>query len=738
MFEIRKLLQVGGERRVRVIDKYAEACDVFVVTIDMDDPKAWPKAWKKEAIEAVAKSEKWSEVVPGAVKVDDSRSRKEISAHALKLRDERWEIAKTFKGERRFYRHDQRNAAILETAQRFGRAASFIRDLLRAYYQGGMTVEAVAPNFHRCGRASNDGRTRGRKPSNASYEPFAWKGEQYALAVKFCRRVFLKDVTVTYKTVHKKLIAKYYVYLDKDGNPVPLGKGDRPSQGQIADLLRAHTTHQERVENRESEAEFSNNKSAKVGSALQDTLGPGDVFEIDASQIDNWAVAVENIRLVIGKATMYLIVDRASRLIVGFFFSLDNPSWACARMAILSLFRDKRELCEQYGVPYRESDWPAHGMMPERFFGDNAEMLALGSDSLPKLLNVGVTNARPLFCASKGSVECTFKLTHVHLKELSAGYEPARNSKKRRGKKYYETANMTFDALKRKMLEIIIRHNRSVQKNMTMDAEDIAAGKLPIPLEVFKRAIDKNVGLGSYFEEQEVRYCLLQQEQGTVTRYGIRLGWLVYVCEEAMEKEWFVEARTLGAFKVKLRFDTGLVNHIYVADRVNPEIYYRASLVYASQTFMNYSFAEVDVLMKKYKENVADALEVQFAQSIHDMHEDGLKGHFDHAVKPKRNAKKSPIARKKEMLASRPVGRELPDVTQVDGRTVVVNQSHVAAPSENEFPDEQCVVDALPAQAGSPRALPVAPKRTPGPPAATGMAASVVQRFFGDSDDDIE
>src|SRR5690606_4763726 len=97
----------------------------------------------------------------------------------------------------------------------------------------------------------------------------------------------------------------------------------------------------------------------KLSDTIADCAGAGHRYELDATIGDVSIVHAADPATIIGKATVYFIVDRRSRLIVGFYVGLENPCWETAVEAIVSLTEDKQALCERYGVEYDPADWPA-------------------------------------------------------------------------------------------------------------------------------------------------------------------------------------------------------------------------------------------------------------------------------------------------------------------------------------------------------------------------------------------
>ena len=695
-YNIRDIYKTQDGRSVRIIDNFNDSNIQRIVTIDVNDKGAQPQVWTPQEIREIAKEHGWRKWSPSSIALT---SRKDVSAKANALRQERWNIAKDFSKDKRFYCQKTRSVAVSEWADKYGKSSAFIRKLLRLYYQGGMTPASLETKFHKCGRQAFDGKPRGRKPRYLVYEPFTWNEQEYKKAVDFCRKLYLEDINVSYAEVHLKLLAKHYTYVDAEGNTKQLEPGHRPSLRQVETLLRKNTTLKERRESRLSLADHHNNEAAKLGTALDDCGGPGDVYEIDASQVDLWLVSPLNRGIAIGKATMYLIVDRFSRLIVAFYISLDPPSWSSARQAILAICEDKEALCLKHGVKYDPEDWPAHGLLPARFFGDNGEMASQESTLISDELGLELTNAPALFSSSKGSVECTFKLVHVPFKRLRAGWEPARNVKRRRGKKYLEDAKLDLNELKGRFLKVVIEHNKRVHEGYQLSPQDIMNGYLPIPLDIFKRGVESQLGLGRSFDEQEVRMALLEKGQGVVHQVGIRVGHLYYTCPEAEAEGWFAQAAVHGAFKVDVRVDAGLVNHIYVFDRLEKTKYYRASLTSKLQDFNGLSRAEVDQVMYLYMKNIAIGKELDLGRAIEQMYADAQAGLLEHGPKAKRSKTNSPVARRQAQLQARSEDKAFPptsgslDVIDVEARVV---SSEPDKPPLDVTPSQQTQTSAIP------------------------------------------
>lgn len=726
MYPIRTLLKAGDGRQLRVIDLLSATGEV--VTIDTQSGNAKPQVWHSDDFEAAAKVQRWVRVTGVQPKSDGALSVPTKLTHAaLQLRAARWNIVSRYLRDERLYRRETRQAAIDEIAAEHKVSGLHVRQLLRMAWQGGMTPEAMTPDLHKCGRNSHDQKPRGRKPTHADYEPYVWTSELRAKAAAIVRSLYLEDSTVSLQEVYDKLVGKYYSFIDPDGVIRQFPLGERPTQRQLRSVLESELTDSERHAARHSVADYDNNWAPTIGHVLQDCQGAGDVYEIDASQVDLWLVSREDGRTIIGKATMYLVVDRFSRLIVGFYVSLDAPSWAGATQAILSIFSDKRELCRRANIPYDEADWPAHGLMPQRFFGDRGEMVSHASDTIADGLHTTVTNARALWSAGKGLVECTFKLVHVPMKRLRAGYEPARNTKIRRRKGYYRDAKMNLDQLRYQLLGIVIDHNRKAHTTYKLPAAEIRAGYQPIPREVFTRSVRTHMGLMSHYEEQDVRFNLLLDGVATVTQDGISFGDCLYSAAEALKRDWFTQAAKRGVFSVQVRENPGLVDSIYVIDPMDPSRYFLAELTDFCAQYKGYTRAEVSSLAAHGKGNDVEGQETNLTLRLNKAAVDERAGLTTRSKTAIRSKVKGPVARTLDTREDRSVAQALPAPAGTAADSSKLSAPTVARLEAPKPPLNPTTV--TPNDAAIPAATAIEPK---------GMKASVLNKLFDGTDDDLE
>ena len=377
---------------------------------------------------------------------------------------------------------------------------------------------------------------------------------------------FLVRKTVTRKKLYRAVMTKLYSKLDQDGKPKLASPRERPSRKQVSTLLDSALKLSDKVIHYTSRAEWENDSRPITGTILQHAIGAGYIYEIDSTIVDLWLVARDNRSKIIGKATLYLVVDRYTRLIVGFHLTLDKPSWSGAMEALLSIVGDKKALCERYGATYRPEVWVADKLLPYALGADRgSEYLGHESDQIADDVRINIVNMPAHMSCLKGIVECTFKLVHVSLKENTPGYEPPQNAFKRHGEKCYERdAEYTLDELTAEFIDIIALHNLRMHQGMQLDPELVLQDIRPIPVEVWSADVVRRSGMLRSYDEAFMRHKLLPRKNAVVTQQGIYVNKCYYICPEAFEDEWFVRAGNSGRFPVRITYDRRSANQIYI------------------------------------------------------------------------------------------------------------------------------------------------------------------------------
>jgi hypothetical protein len=489
----------------------------------------------------------------------------------------------------------ERTRLLRERAAEAGCSLPALYKALRRYWAGGQTPAALLPRFEACGKGkSGETGGRGARPRGGR-STYQLGGTDLQKFDDILKNLYFKDARISLASAYQRLLETHYVGTDGNGSLCILPEGERPTCRQFGYYLRTRFGVEVRLRKRKGDKDFEREDRAILGTAQSDCKGIGHWYEADATIADVYLVSSDDVRQIIGKPTIYLIIDRRSRLIVGWYVGLENPSWICAMQAILSISQDKQKLCAHYGVPYNPADWPAHELFPEQFLADRGEMC--NTKSVPLSAELGITVA---FLPSRRAdwkpvVECGFKQLRTRLEDGTPAFDPPENARKRQGKHYELDACLTLHQFTALVLNAIITHNRTPLRSSSTGIAQLGAGVDTSPIGIWNHELQVRAGVLRRYRETDVRMALLPRAEATVTGNGIVFANCIYSCAEAVAAGWFVNARR-GRFKLTVSYDPRLVDTVYVHDPQRPGRTYEARLTTRAQYFSGKSFAEVKAL----------------------------------------------------------------------------------------------------------------------------------------------
>lgn len=547
----------------------------------------------------------------------------------------------------------QRGQLVAER-ERHGYARSAIYRNLRRFWQGGQTPAALLGGFNRCGRTSVSVTAGRGAKSRFGHITYQVQATDVGALTDIIERLYLRDSRHSIPSAYQRLLEQHYQTADGNGKFWIRPQGERPSLKQFEYFLRKNYPLEARLRGREGEKDFERDHRAVLDTVLSRCLGVGHQYEADASIADVYLVAARDRRRIVGKPTLYFIIDRKSRLIVGWYVGLENSSWVCTMQALLTVAADKRALCERYKVKYRPADWPAHEVFPGELIADR-ELLQKSSDQIADELCTRIVNLPSQRPDKKPVVETQFKLTRVRLQDGTPGFDPPENAKRRMGKHYEKDACLTLDEFSTIILEAIIEHNRRPMKDYELNFKELADEVLPTPISIWNHNIVTRAGSLTRFSEERVRLALLPRAEATVSEAGIRFGSCYYTCSEAIARGWFVAARK-RRFKVMVSYDGRLVDSIYVRNpgpRKGRCEVYRCVLTPKSEKFKGLSLAEVKAY-EHFRDLLTPNIDQGRVQARADFHA-STQPVIDEAMRGLKRAgpKKSRTARRADTRADR-------------------------------------------------------------------------------------
>jgi putative transposase len=538
----------------------------------------------------------------------------------------------------------RRSELISHHSETSGYSRKAIYKNLRRYWAGGQVPSALLGRFEKCGVVSSLTNGRGPKTSYGVYQLTEHDHKLFNVAIAS----YLADPRKSIEDVYYAMLAKHFVHSDSPDSSTLFSYGERPTVRQFRHYLNSHYSVETRLRNRKGEANFNLESRAVLGTVMDDCVGVAHYYECDATIGDVLLVAESDPTLIVGKPTVYFIVDRRSRLIVGFYAGLENANWVCAMQATFTISQNKQELCEQYGVKYEPADWPAHEIFPKQMLFDRGEGYSNSSNRLAENLAVTVANPPALRPDWKPIVESRFKFMRQRLQGEVYGFVVPEDALKRRNKTGVaeREACLSLREFNAILLNLIIAHNHTPLKKYSWGPGELASGMIPTPINIWNYDIANRSGFACRYAEDFVRMSLLPQGDGTITRTGVVFNGCFFGCKDSTANGLFVQAGN-GAIDATVSFDSRLIDEIYLHHPNKKGEIFKCKLTSASERFRGLSLPEVMILQKLEKslepgfQQVRDQVKVNFKESVDEIQRRSLKRLKDAGVKKTRTSRKA-------------------------------------------------------------------------------------------------
>ncbi|WP_018932288.1 DDE-type integrase/transposase/recombinase [Gracilibacillus lacisalsi] len=523
----------------------------------------------------------------------------DIKEQDVQFRNRAWESIKDIvHKEPDIYLRQRRGKLIREVVAQKNVSANTIMKYLRKYWQRGMVVDSLLPDYVNCGNYGDyqfkrkAGRPRkkggGINVSEELKEIFKICINKYYLSRTKPSLQFAYDMMI------KDYFKKGYVYTENKRKLVLQDEENIPSYYQFYYWFQKLYQLDVVVKKREGETAFERNYRKLLGSTEHDALGPGSLYQIDATPADIFLLNRFNTNWMVGKPTLYFVIDVFSRMITGFYISLNNPSWISMATALQNAFSDKGEYCNRLGISFAEGDWPVIGL-PNAIIGDRGELESKFADSLVEGLGIEIHNNPPYRPDWKGIVEQLFHSSHDLLRPLLPGYIH-KDSGKRGSIDFRHKATLTLDDYVKVIVYFILYYNHNhYMSDYNRNVDMIEDNVRPIPIELWNWGIKINGGLQKA-NKNLVDFHLLPTDMATVTAQGIRYKIMLYSCDIAIEEDWFVKARK-KKWKMKFSYDPRNMDVIYLHVKGTESPYKMCTLLPHQEKFLNKSLNEIDQLM---------------------------------------------------------------------------------------------------------------------------------------------
>jgi hypothetical protein len=222
-----------------------------------------------------------------------------------------------------------------------------------------------------------------------------------------------------------------------------------------------------------SRLDYDTKEASRGGTSQDIVFGPGDIFDMDATEFNFEIVASFNPQRKLGKPTVYLVVDRGSTAIVGAYLECRPERWEGYRRALFCAFTPKDAMLDELGVTVEFGKiWQIHAL-PNGIFSDRGA--ARHNDALKILsgeLNLEKSLPPPKTPYLNAVVESLNKKLQNRLSNLQGGY---RRDNTGRAKQQHKDARSSSLLNERQFMKVLIAaihdHNTSDDKTKLLTPE---------------------------------------------------------------------------------------------------------------------------------------------------------------------------------------------------------------------------------------------------------------------------
>lgn len=447
---------------------------------------------------------------------------------------------------------NSRKIIIDKAVLKYNVSESTIKRVFSRYLKNGKTMNGLI-NYSNCGAKGNE--------RNITYN----NEEIVAVDDKF-KKLFKEGINKYYNTAKKNNIRTTYELIARDYlKENPNAKVPTLKQFYYWHKVFVGKDNKTSIISRKGDRVYQQTAQPIIGSSMQDTLAPADLYQIDSTILDVYIVSTLNRELIIGRPTFYAVIDTYSRVITGINVTVEPfNSYEGVRGALVNAFSNKVHYCKKYGIEINKKQWDVQ-CIPNRILADRGELLSGNIENAITNLGMIIQNTPPYRGDMKGIVEKLFERIHALIKPFVEGVVENKFNKVERGAVDYRLkANLTLEEITKIIIKCVLFHNNHhVLNHYESDGLDIENGVAKIPNNIWKYGVKYKRGLVRELPKEIVIINLLPNKEVTVTAKGVKFNKLYYVSAYTLENEFFSLARLNGSYKIRISYNPNNLAEVY-------------------------------------------------------------------------------------------------------------------------------------------------------------------------------
>lgn len=489
-------------------------------------------------------------------------------------RDKAWAIiADIVSNEPDIYARAKRGPWISELVLKHGVTYSTIYKYLRRYWQRGKNKNSLLPDYYNSGGKGKRKKLSDKKVGRPKKNPEVnGPGMNVDEETKKTFRIAISwyydnpkenNFSKAYELMVKEFYSEDYSFENGVRRPLIVPIEKIPSIYQFRYWYETEHNIVKSLNNRKGAKKFALQHRAVLGRSDSEIVGPGSMYQIDATVADVYLVSRFNRTWIIGRPVVYAVLDCFSRIVAGIYVGLEGPSWIGAMMALSNAFIEKTGFCKEYGINIESEDWP-YFHIPQAILGDRGEMESRHADTLVNGLGIRIENTPPYRGDWKGIVEQYFHLIDEQVRPLVPGHIDI-DFRERGGKDYRLDAKLDIYQFTQIIIRCVLFHNNhhwmeNYQSYEMMIEDDVDL----IPIELWNWGIINRSGKLKAYPKDTVRLNLMPADTATVTEKGIKFKKMFYSCQNAINENWFELARNKDSWKEIIAYDPRDMDYIYL------------------------------------------------------------------------------------------------------------------------------------------------------------------------------
>ena len=598
MFQVNEVLEVEG-KSYRILDARVNE----FIWFELHNPKALPTLVHVEQLKQMIVDGHLRRITdPYEALLFDTPVE---GSKAYEKREKSMALISTIVADPKYLDAKVRSQRISKVLERERTHKTVLYRLLRRYWERGQIANAFVPDYKNSGgkgkkRKNPASKGLGHPRLHAPGKTANITEEVESLFRRIMEQYLLKSKKIPVTKAYSKFQESYLQCFPETSEQ------ELPTKRQFEYFYKREYDGVARLEAQTPSVDYQKDVRPILGTATENSLGPGSRYEIDATIADIYLVADHERKKIIGRPTIYIVIDVFSRLVAGFYVGMDSPSYVTAMQAVVHAFTDKKEFCKKLGTEITSEEWPSVGL-PDCLLADRGELMSHQADALARIFRINLEAAPPYRGDAKGIVERYFRTIQAEFKPHAPGVVQGFRVKKHGERDYRLDATLSLKDFREIILNVVLFHNQSKVLRSYDRSEDMPENLPSIPIQLWRWGVQNRVGRLKKVNERSLRINLLPSKKVSVSEHGVRIFGMYYTGPEILKAGWLHRsARIKRPQNLNAAYDPGTVDHIYLFPDKTKSLYWECNLATKSREFKGMTLWEARQQQDEIKKSTAE------------------------------------------------------------------------------------------------------------------------------------